>query len=758
MHPDVQRPSEGVFDMFLFRSGHRPLLRSRTRGLTAFLFLWLVTIGAQAQFPSQEPGYSSNAVFELGDLDDVNLFNGNLILSLPLGQSYGAGGGLSYAFTLRYNWNQAWEPRNAPHICVREFHGNDVDVPIDIYDPGATSLAPGWSLSFGSLEGPAQAPDVGEEWEYTSPDGAEHKFFANLHPPATPFGSAHYTADGTHLRLQSTPADCINRPASGRSGCTMRVELPDGSIHTFERQGTNPPPGGDSWRIVSITSPEGLNNSLTFNRQQPDTLEITDGFRTHYIHSQGGRITSIDLAAFNSNRAVYQFEYTPYTVDRHRYAWDWYQALCIDGTAPDDPPTLTVDLLTRIVQPDDSYYEMDYYTEDGGVSSDAAAAGIRTLRHWTGLFYEWKYTVKNFRYQQGPAHLQPRAASRAFGVSSKEVYAFVPGTTNKIDHGTWQYLLERAPAGVEAPLDRQGLNTTTEEPCYHKSTVIDPLGNRQVSYLLTADQGFTYQQNRPYTVCDPVTGTFQGDETTGEAGPGPFLSEELYDSAGTKLREVWVDYESDGVGSGSRFHHEQRLTYSGTVYLDDGGRIKETSYSDFDGLGHARQVVEDGDFPLGEGHREAFTRYNPARGSLDDGSFTPPPVSQPWVLGTYDLVDVSEGQPTAHFARSLFCFEAATGLLKGQRTLKADTEGAGDVLRRYFHDNRGQITSETLYGGDPQSLTAAGCGQNAASGLSPVQEVQHTYQFGSRRKSQVKDGSAVVLTTLDSDVDANTGR
>ncbi|MDY7092033.1 MAG: RHS repeat-associated core domain-containing protein [Acidobacteriota bacterium] len=728
-----------------------PSRLARRATLLLSLLLWalpvLWTLPAAAEFPSQESGYSQNATFALSGVDDVNLFNGNLLLNLPLGQAYPAGGGLSYGFSLRYNSNRAWEPRESPHICIREFMGDDVDVPIDIFDPQPTNAGPGWEVAFGELEGPSGAPSPGVRWKYLSPDGAEREFFPNLHPPATAYGNAHYTVDGTFLRLQSEPAGCLNLAAGQRTGCTMLLEMPDGTVHRFE----DADGGGETWRITRIESPSPLINAVDFT-YLPDEWQISDGWRTHKVFFTDGRISSIEVAVFNGLRETYDFEYTNHTVRRHRFDFDWYQARCIDGTAPDDPEYLTVPLLTRVVQPDDSYYEMDYYTEDLFHGGDGMAAGIQTLRLWTGLHYEWKYAITNFRYQQGPAHLQPRAASLAYGVTSKEVYGFTPSGGPRVDYGTWQYLLDRA--SVQAPGDLQPPNNTSLEPCYHQATVIDPLGNYQVHYLLTADLGFEYQQNRPYTVCDPQTGAFQGDPNTGEPGPGPFLSQEIFDASGTKLREVWVDYESDGVGSGSPFHHEQRMTYRATVFLDDGGRVQEVAYSDFDGLGNARLKVEDGDFPLGRNRRETFTSFNSGRAYADP----PPPASAPWVLGLYDQMEVIEGDGSeGHSARTLFCFEDATGFLQGTRSLKANAPGTGDVVRRYQRDSRGQTTSETVYGGDGQSLADATCAAGAVAGRNPVYETRHSYQYGSLKKSEVMDGSAVVLVQQDQDIDQNTG-
>jgi len=46
---------------------------------------------AAQQFPSQQRGLLADTAYQSGDLDTVNLFNGNLSVALPLGQPYPVG-------------------------------------------------------------------------------------------------------------------------------------------------------------------------------------------------------------------------------------------------------------------------------------------------------------------------------------------------------------------------------------------------------------------------------------------------------------------------------------------------------------------------------------------------------------------------------------------------------------------------------------------------------------------------------------------
>lgn len=56
-------------------------------------------------------GHQYHAV---GDIDRVNLFNGNVTVTVPLA-SYDVGAHLSYSFTLVYNSSGAWRRAPAAH-------------------------------------------------------------------------------------------------------------------------------------------------------------------------------------------------------------------------------------------------------------------------------------------------------------------------------------------------------------------------------------------------------------------------------------------------------------------------------------------------------------------------------------------------------------------------------------------------------------------------------------------------------------------
>ena len=84
----------------------------RVRHLAACVAL-VVGAALCAQQPNLEKGFHAGKVFASGDIDHVNLFNGNLNVTIPIGQRYRVSSSLDYGLTLIYsgnNWNTEYSP------------------------------------------------------------------------------------------------------------------------------------------------------------------------------------------------------------------------------------------------------------------------------------------------------------------------------------------------------------------------------------------------------------------------------------------------------------------------------------------------------------------------------------------------------------------------------------------------------------------------------------------------------------------------
>jgi hypothetical protein len=65
--------------------------------------LWTASLLGQ-QPPERERGFKPDSVHHFNGFDSVNLFNGNLNLTIPIA-TYPVAAGLSYSFFLRYSGN-----------------------------------------------------------------------------------------------------------------------------------------------------------------------------------------------------------------------------------------------------------------------------------------------------------------------------------------------------------------------------------------------------------------------------------------------------------------------------------------------------------------------------------------------------------------------------------------------------------------------------------------------------------------------------
>ncbi|HKV11447.1 MAG TPA: hypothetical protein VJ725_25105, partial [Thermoanaerobaculia bacterium] len=75
----------------------------RRSAAVAFSLFALASAARADVHPNTQSGFPVDQVFQVGEIDNVNLFNGALTLTIPVGQSYPVGGGFSYGLKLIYN-------------------------------------------------------------------------------------------------------------------------------------------------------------------------------------------------------------------------------------------------------------------------------------------------------------------------------------------------------------------------------------------------------------------------------------------------------------------------------------------------------------------------------------------------------------------------------------------------------------------------------------------------------------------------------
>jgi RHS repeat-associated protein len=674
----------------------------RTLSFLLLLFLSAVPGVRADDHPNTGRGFSAEKTFMVGDIDKVNTFNGNLVLTIPIGGSYPAGGDLSYGLTLIYNSN-LWDfqERDDPITQVTYTQGL----------PQRTSNAGlGWLLTLGRLLAPNTPGNDTERFVYQGSDGAEHAFYPTLHagdgdePGDTlTFQSVSYTRDGSYLRMRILGAG------------QREIDFPSGHIHRIDflnrvnqirdrfNNALNVAYGSLLW---TLTDSQGRTHKIFFQNvtQDGQTIEVVD---------------RVELAAFGGATAVYDFSYASTTIAR--------------GCPHNDPAIGTnvqVTLLTGVTLPDGSAYQMpvsDYITELTQASAVCRSSGaIRGLTLPTYGRLVWTYQD----------YVLPNA-------SGKIHRSWSPGvkTRTTVGYGTWTY--ETSLTGTSPNLELK--NTVIDPPLINP-----PFGHRTVRWFVTPPGSYQYSQPFNPNVTD---------------GAGRFLSTQTFNAAGTLLRSTYVRYDADQRVAVPADLQElmavnHREASSRTVFNDDGGRFADLNRSNFDGLGHYRTEATGGNFGAGD-VRTTTIAYNPARGTyqidpstnlpLPGHNFTQWPSGQSWVLGTFESQQVSEGG--TEFTR--YCFDANTGFLLRQRRHKnsGSTENANDVLMVYTPDGAGNLQSEQWLGGDKQNLTANGT--TCTMGLpAPAYQINHTYQSGVRATSQYVGAN---FLALDQTIDASSG-
>lgn len=663
--------------------------------------------------PNVQRGFAPDKAFAVGEIDAVNVFNGNLNLSIPIGPSYPIRENFSYQLTLVNN-SKLWD-------FIQTHDGTTYAYA----KPSWHNAGIGWTLSLGRLLPPcASLPQdcVNQTgfWQYRGPDGAEHLFFDRLHPnsPEVPQPDVWYTRDGSYLRLKSG---------------SWQVEFPDGTVHTFR-----------SWDGYPSEIRDPFGNALTIAYVATAAQEywsLYDGHRFNFVHfaPSGGqfkKVTRVDLASFGGGYATYWFDYRPGQMVLPR------AQPCTDTARCGD---VAVDLLVGVRLPDGSSYSMpesDYHTQ-----TDHPGV-IRAVTLPTLARIEWTYGAYVFPSEDA-AFTPPCPGSGPEEWCREKLYrSYTGGVYDRtvriggVAH-TWTYRQYATfPGGLTEP--------PHPELRYEVTT---PLGHKTVHYY------WAPVQNAAYGL--PLSQGGQNGENRSD-GFGRYLSTQTFNGS-TLLRSTYVAYDYDTVPGWdgqtywSNTNRRQRTTR--TVYHDDGGRFAETTLSSFDGYGHFRTEQTGGSFDAGN-VRTGTTNYNPTTGTFP-GSFTLLPLGAKWILGTFDLQEEVEtvlGVTT--IARRTFDVDATNGWVRRTRIHELDNgaRSPNDLIVEAIHVG-GDLRSERFHGGDTQTVgTSAALG--SLSLPQPQYRIDHITQHGARATSTYVDpatGAPLSFKTLDLTIDVSTG-
>jgi RHS repeat-associated protein len=665
------------------------------RRVAAFLVLLLpALVPARAQeHPNVAKGFNPSASFAVGDVDNVNLFNGNLVITIPLGQRYPVNGGLSYGLTLVYN-SQVWEQQQYDTLVQ--------SIPARTNNAGL-----GWMVSMGRFNPPEFLGDLDTfRNTYMSPDGARHAFYPTLHEGEAATAGIEYSRDGSYLRYIAA---------------SRTVEFPDGTRHVFDASGfpvqINDRFGNQVNVCYSSSCGAPANTWLIMDSQNRQSKVV---FKNTFVSSYQSQVVDrIDVNVFGGTAVSYQLHYN----------FDDGLSTVLTGCRNTDSQTanIPVALLTSLTLPDGTAYSMPAASYFGTTTGFPCKTGmingltLPTLGKigWDYVNYQYPSESTKRQYWQNTAGVGTRTLRDAAGTLV----------------GTWTYTTAlTTPSSGPA---RELVNTAT-----------DPLGNRVTRYF-SVNATFYDTVERLYEYGLPLSRDRAGD------GGGRFLSSQSFDSTGAQVRSSYVRYEHDQPSPSGTLQDnsrlDQRLASQRTAYLDDGSTVADETFSDFDGLGHYRNRQTGGNFP-GSNVRTSFTYYNPAQGTYGQSNFSMLPAGSPWVLGTYAFDWDAEGSSTQF--RS-YCWDANGQMLRKRvHAANGSAQGNSDVIQVNSY-SAGNVTSEAWYGGDTQSVNLSGSDFCAmVLPASPVYQINHTYAWGARATSTY---AGTTFKTLDLTIDPSTG-
>ena len=688
--------------MRAIRTTRAPRATAAPRPVAAVLFATalaalLASLPAAADpHPNAAGGVDVAQAFQLGDLDNINLFNGALTVTFPLGISYPVNSTLSYRFTLVANSNP-WD---------FQFDGGDN---LNYSQPSHCSNAGlGWRVSLGALGFPfsvnfpvcvpTDGQPGGASATYEAPDGSQHFFYQTLHrddPPPVP--NVAYTRDGTYLRLQTYPS-------------YYEIEFPDGMIHRFDLNGRIIQMRDRFVSSVNIAYPALAGCTGAFSGET-SCWQITDyQGRTQWIYFRsdlppytgvapyGSLISRVVLSGFNGSLETYQFNYQQQIVERGFPNGD-----------PNKYGPVSVPLLSSVAQPDGSSltpggYLMIAPPAYGSASLTSLILPTLGRLDWTYQQYQFPTgSTGRSRLTQTPG-IQSRKTSDEHG--------------NLI--GLWTYATV-----LGSPITSIQL----------VNTVTDPLSNQHVRYFSVSTANArgpgsnAYDYGRQYTPNTPY------------GSNNLYLSEQLIDSGGVVRRTDYLRYERDQAGPlaiPDSYNNNGREAQRETIY-DDGTHSRFTDQL-FDGLGHYRLRATDGTFP-GNNQRQETHQFNPTHGTYtidqtsdnQTGNYMPWLPTVPWVLGTQTFSWMAENGISE--LRS-FCYDPNTGFLKRMRRYVQGTQdpaamSSTDALLVTTPDANGNLGSEQSFGGD-NSPVAPTSSDLCSQSLPPTAEYQinRAYTYG----------------------------
>ena len=667
-----------------------------------------------------ERGFSPEKKYQLSNLDHVNLFNGNLVITIPIGGEYPLGGGSSYALTLAYN-AQIWEFSEVTPIPPPESGSNGTCCEAWSYPNGRSNAGIGWMLSLGRRTpvyrgGYRPSPGLPDDddismYAFESPDGNDHRLDSTIHDQKV-------STDGSYLRWNDT---------------TETLESPDGAKTTFWPDGYLKRKEDAFGNFVAVDETNDADGLL-------ESWHITDSHnRSHWVYFRRFTPTSTGAAHGGTpslpnykivvDRVVLQTAGGP-TTYRFVYADDGGNVNSLTtvngnehGWVEGYPNQWSLPLLRRVELPDgSSYRDMKYVTATTPGALGAADDGLMTgVTLPTGGKMAWEYGKWTFTPDDCEAARRTTWRNVTTGVRVRRL-----ADASGAELASWSYRngFEDIPATSQRCGVEGGASWFLTIPESIVTTVTSPSGLTQKHW----SNGWNAADTPPSGATGGTYGEPQSRAHKDATGTRYLSSKSFACPAGVcpsdavPLRQQFTRHVTNGSpanltvpGSGPYPRVEsERTVYEDSSYVD-------TDRSEFDGFGHFRKEVVSG---TGTETRTSYTNFNPGTNATGyrGGVYAFGPTDR-WLLGTYTYQQVTQGSSTL---KSVSCFDRSTGFLKSVRTLKNNVAAAGpvplsadDVLSVFTPDTTGNVLKEQYYGGDPSDMANGGSGGNLPTSGEP---------------------------------------
>jgi YD repeat-containing protein len=721
-------------------------MKTMTRFSTALL------LAAAAAFPlfAQQPpaasrGFAPDKVFAAGPIDSINEFNGNVIASIPLGETYTVSPALSYSFKAIHNgktWDYIRRNITIPVSCPS---GDCTTVWTDMeaIPDGTANAGFGWRVQFARFIAPGDLQANIDRTLLETPDGAQHGTYVSLHDGDAQDGAA-YTRDSTYLRLRATAVDTaegVTYEFSSNKLTQMHDQVKDasGNFVNYVNIQYGSGPGDQPWPCMY----PAISQKITDSKSRTSYLCFQS---MNYDGTNRPTVTDVYVGT-PAGTGHYTLNQVPTVFGRENFD-KGFQYLYL-------PPTTTVPALMSVTMPDGSSYGFQYF---GTIAHPGPATGnFESLTLPTKGSYRYGYgyyqipisydctTYEEWLENSYSPGVTKREQLDANGtVLGKTLYGMY-NVTGGIEGGFYQctteqegpgYFTAYAPGAELMNLVIPGDNRSKTVhyysvwPGYNRLMVDSPDGFKRIEYGLPFTRNASKMRDGLLLSTETYLCT---DAFNAQCQPNP-------------IRATYVQYEVDAyvTQDPTTLDHNPRLKKTETVYFDDidpdtdlpKTTISTVSNDDFDGLGHYR-VSESAGFGAAS-KRRTTANFNPNSGTFP-GTHSKPAPANPWLLNLFtyqETKEINASETVLSSAKAEVCFDSNTGFLKRRRTIAGGMiDPTRDLLAIFEPNGNGEVATESYYGGDRFPLPPGFDTCNSAiSG--PQYRITHDFASGVLTRSQ----------------------